>query len=141
MHGLCGGGSGLGLRHGLGRRWRLGHIDSATDDGSILNEDPRRPHVAVDRAGIAKPHEFQANDIPRDVTENCHVPGFDVAIDLSGGADGQAAFGKPDGSLHFPVDNHVFESTESPLEPEGFSDVGCCHLTAPGGFNRGFPVE
>ena len=141
MHGLRGGESGLGLRHGLGRRWGLRHVDSTADDGSILNEDSRRLHVAVDRAGTAKPHAFQANDIPRDVTENCHVPDFDVAIDPSGGADGQAAFRKPDGSLHFPVDNNVFESTESSLEPEGFSYVGCCHWTAPGGFNRGFPVE
>ena len=53
VHGLCGKRSRLGLRHGLGRRWRFRYFDSASDDGSILNEDPRRPHVAIDRAGIA----------------------------------------------------------------------------------------
>ena len=140
MHGWRGKRSNFGLRPGPGCRRRFRHIDSATDNGSILNEDPWRLHVAIDRAGTAKPHTFQTDDIPCDVTENRQVSGLDVGIDPSAGADGQAAFRKPDGSLHIPVHNNVFESTESSLESEGFSYVGCPHLTSPAGFNRGFPV-
>src|SRR5579875_388584 len=99
-------------------------IDSALEEGAVLDADARRSNIAVQSAFGANVHAIGGRDVAAHFAENDHFAGGDVSRHLAVAAYRDTVAGKVDAALDFAIDKQRLRTGDLALDEQSFPDGG-----------------